>query len=148
MAKGCRVISPSSNLNIPAYTDMFIDDKTMLHNDNKTMGETTVDIRSEELPQNDVYLKNAARARTQLARVEASTEIEVFGIQKLATLCEKEEMKYIKSKARKYVKAISSCPLQKHEVWLSYKTVLNSSLTYFLATTSFTAKEFDKVHKK
>eukprot|EP00957_Ditylum_brightwellii_P169740 12920243-Ditylum_brightwellii.AAC.1 len=35
MAKGCRVISPSNDLNIPAYTDVFVDDKTMLHNDNE-----------------------------------------------------------------------------------------------------------------
>eukprot|EP00957_Ditylum_brightwellii_P015038 1134362-Ditylum_brightwellii.AAC.1 len=70
---------------------------------------------NEELPQNDVYLKNVAEARTQLTQVEASTEIEMLGIRKLATLCKKEEMKYIKSKARQYVKAISSCPLRKHE---------------------------------
>eukprot|EP00957_Ditylum_brightwellii_P101880 7765202-Ditylum_brightwellii.AAC.1 len=62
MAKGCRVISPSNNLTVPAYTDMFVDDKTMLHNDNEInippqnlmrivqynaelWGETTMDIR-------------------------------------------------------------------------------------------------------
>eukprot|EP00957_Ditylum_brightwellii_P151428 11532071-Ditylum_brightwellii.AAC.1 len=71
----------------------------------------------------------------------------MLGIQKSAMLCEKEEMKYIKSKAQRYVKAISSCPLRKHEVRLSYQTVLNSSLPYSLATTSFTAEEFNEVHK-
>ena len=53
---------------------------------------------NEDLPQNDVYLKNAAGARTRLARVEANTEIEMLGIRKSVTLCEKEEMKYIKFK--------------------------------------------------
>eukprot|EP00957_Ditylum_brightwellii_P177488 13518604-Ditylum_brightwellii.AAC.1 len=35
IVKGCRVISPSNDLIVPAYTDMFVDDKTMLHNNNE-----------------------------------------------------------------------------------------------------------------
>eukprot|EP00957_Ditylum_brightwellii_P202305 15329561-Ditylum_brightwellii.AAC.1 len=110
MAKGYRVISPSSDLNVPAYTDMFVDDNTMRHNDNKfnisplhlmrivqhdaelwerllwTSGGLLEFTKSkhflaiwkfnnngkpslmsnEELPQNDMYLKNAAGARTKL----------------------------------------------------------------------------------
>eukprot|EP00957_Ditylum_brightwellii_P131877 10056904-Ditylum_brightwellii.AAC.1 len=35
MANGCRVISPSNNLIAPVYSDMFVGDKTMLHNNDE-----------------------------------------------------------------------------------------------------------------
>eukprot|EP00957_Ditylum_brightwellii_P005329 406567-Ditylum_brightwellii.AAC.1 len=72
----------------------------------------------------------------------------MLGIRKAAMLQESSEISYLHRKITKYVKAISACTLQAHEIWLSYITVLNSSITYSLACKSVTSKKFSAVHRQ
>eukprot|EP00957_Ditylum_brightwellii_P056952 4317041-Ditylum_brightwellii.AAC.1 len=72
----------------------------------------------------------------------------MLGIRKAATLQDSSEISYLHKEVKKYAKAISSCPLQTHEIWLSYITVLNSSITYSLACTSIVLKDFTAMHTR
>eukprot|EP00957_Ditylum_brightwellii_P029599 2236767-Ditylum_brightwellii.AAC.1 len=70
----------------------------------------------------------------------------MLGMRKAATLQETVEKVHLHKKTIRYIKAISACPLKAHEVWISYHTVLNKSITYSLACTLFTPKEMTSLH--
>eukprot|EP00957_Ditylum_brightwellii_P094836 7222406-Ditylum_brightwellii.AAC.1 len=72
----------------------------------------------------------------------------MLGVQKAASLQETTEKEHLYKKTGCYLKTISNCPLQAHKVWISYRAVLNSSITYSLGYTSFTAKDFKSFNKQ
>eukprot|EP00957_Ditylum_brightwellii_P196337 14958731-Ditylum_brightwellii.AAC.2 len=95
-----------------------------------------------DLPPNSVRFTNAQGPTTELKCVSPNSRIEMLGICKAVDLQETTKKDHIHKKAGWYLKAISAYPLKAHEVWISYTTVLNSSITYSLACTFFALKEF------
>eukprot|EP00957_Ditylum_brightwellii_P125083 9534573-Ditylum_brightwellii.AAC.1 len=77
-----------------------------------------------------------------------SNGIEMLGVRKAATLQEKSKLKHPHKKLGQYIQALSACPLKAQEVWISYKTILNSSIMYPFATTSLSEKETNAMHKR
>eukprot|EP00957_Ditylum_brightwellii_P067205 5100648-Ditylum_brightwellii.AAC.1 len=100
------------------------------------------------LPLNTVRLTDAQGSTTKLKQVAHDVGIEMLGVQKASSLQETMEREHLHKKTGCYLKAISTCPLQAHKVWISYWAVLNSSITYSLGCTSFTAKDFESFHKR
>eukprot|EP00957_Ditylum_brightwellii_P181635 13836253-Ditylum_brightwellii.AAC.1 len=100
------------------------------------------------LPLNMVRLTDAQGSTIKLKQVAHDVGIEMLGVRKIASLQETTKKEHLHKKTGCYLKAISTCPLQAHEVWISYRAVLNSSITYSLGCTSFMAKDFKSFHKR
>eukprot|EP00957_Ditylum_brightwellii_P126213 9622190-Ditylum_brightwellii.AAC.1 len=75
------------------------------------------------LPPNIMHLTDAQESTSKLRRVSPTDGIKILGIRKAATLQETTERKLLHQKTGQYVKALSACPLQPHELGLSYKTI-------------------------
>eukprot|EP00957_Ditylum_brightwellii_P099558 7583996-Ditylum_brightwellii.AAC.1 len=103
---------------------------------------------SLNLPPNKVHLTDANGSSTKLKRVQQNDRIEMLGVHKVATLQETTEKNHLHKKLGCFIKAIRACPLKAHIVWLCYITVLISSITYHLACTLFTDKNFSSFHKR
>jgi hypothetical protein len=70
-----------------------------------------------------------------------------LGVFKAADLSQKQEIKYLTSKANKFARALIVCPLGHFHSWLAYFTVFIPGVTYSFPTTSLTEDECTKLEK-
>eukprot|EP00957_Ditylum_brightwellii_P080277 6105835-Ditylum_brightwellii.AAC.1 len=103
---------------------------------------------SLNLPSNMVCFTDAQGFTTKLKWVKPWDGIEMLGMQKAAMLQETAEWAFLNKKLGKFIKGISACLLRAHNVWISYTTIMISSITYSLSCALFTQKDFGRFHKR
>eukprot|EP00957_Ditylum_brightwellii_P089189 6792198-Ditylum_brightwellii.AAC.1 len=102
--------------------------------------------KEEDLPPNQVKLQDTHGNITPLQQVSPYNSIKMLGVHKAATLDDTIEFNNLHNTLKVFTCALSACPLQQHEVWLSYTTIYLPSIMYPLSTTSFTSKQIDRLH--
>eukprot|EP00957_Ditylum_brightwellii_P175448 13356779-Ditylum_brightwellii.AAC.1 len=81
-------------------------------------GQPTI---TTSLPENTVRLTDAQGSTTKLKRVAPDEGIKMLRVRKAASPQENTEKAHLHIKTGRYLKAISACTLQAHEVWVSYQ---------------------------
>eukprot|EP00957_Ditylum_brightwellii_P091495 6967487-Ditylum_brightwellii.AAC.1 len=71
----------------------------------------------------------------------------MLGVKKKGTLEEDNEAELLEGRSKTYVSAICTCPLQPHEVWLSYTIVYRPATAYPLSTISLDDEQSKNLHK-
>eukprot|EP00957_Ditylum_brightwellii_P046356 3518143-Ditylum_brightwellii.AAC.2 len=83
----------------------------------------------EELPENIVKIIDATGIKVQLQRAKTNNARRMLGVRQASSLQMDTEFKIQLGKTPKFGCAMVACPLQKHECFLSYKTVYIPSIT-------------------
>ena len=102
--------------------------------------------KEEDLPPKQVKLQDTTGNATPLQQVSPYNSIKMLGVHKAASLDKTIEFNYLHDKLKVFTCALIACPLQQHEVWLSYTTIYLPSIMYPLSTTSFTSKQINWLH--
>eukprot|EP00957_Ditylum_brightwellii_P080388 6114404-Ditylum_brightwellii.AAC.1 len=98
-----------------------------------------------ELPQNTVSIRSETGHNTVLEQVDAHKGVRILGVRQAGSLQMDTEFDHQHGKTYKFGCATVICPLQQHEIFLSYRTIYIPSLTYSFAATLFTAAQNDKL---
>eukprot|EP00957_Ditylum_brightwellii_P074933 5694814-Ditylum_brightwellii.AAC.1 len=103
-------------------------------------------LKSEsELPENTVKINAATGTQVKLERTGTKSARRMLGVRQAVTMQMKTEFDIQLGKTCKFGCATVACPLQKHECYLSYRTIYIPSVTYGFPATFFTDKQHDKL---